>query len=207
MQPADASQCKRVYARVTSPARCTALTSPWSLPSQPPVGLTHLRPAAAAAKTASSPSLGRRTSLSPSPERARAAVEERAGLGGGVRRSAGSPHASPGSADTAGALRPGATPRCGLGAAVRCCVPGSSCRPALAAPGQQSGAGQDAEGGAVGGAGPGGAGVCKGGAGPQVLREARWGGTRLLRELQFPSWRRAGWSWVLLGCGAGVGRL
>lgn len=160
---------------------------------------THLRPAAAAAKTASAPALGRRTSLSPSPVRARAAVEERAGLGGGVRRSAGPPHASPGAAGTAGALRPGSTPRCGLGAALRCCVHCSSCRPALAAPRERTGAGQGAEGGAAGGAGPGGgAGVCVG-AGLQVLRGARWDGTRLLRELRFPFLLRAGWNWVRLG--------
>lgn len=82
-----------------------------------------------------------------------------------MRRSAGPPHASPGAASTAGALRPGATPRCGLGAALRCCVHGLSCRPALPAPWERTGAGQGAEGGAAGGAGPGGCGcVCRGGA-------------------------------------------
>lgn len=40
--------------------------------------------------------------------------------------------------------------------------------------------------------------VCVG-AGLQVLRGARWGGTRLLRELLFPFLLRAGWSWVRVG--------
>lgn len=157
-QPMSARFCAR---QLPGSARSTNFAPVATVPA---ARRTHLRPAAAAAKTASAPALGRRTSLSPSPVRARAAVEERAGLGGGVRRSAGPPHASAGAAGTAGALRPGSTPRCGLGVSLRCCVHCSSCGPALAAPRERTGAGQGAEGGAAGGAGPGGAGVCRGGA-------------------------------------------
>lgn len=158
---------------------------------------THLRPAAAAAKTASAPVLGRRTSLSPSPVRARAAVEERAGLGGGVRRSAGPPHASAGAAGTAGALRPGSTPRCGLGVSLRsvCTAPVADLR--WLRPGSGLGQGRAQREGPREGRDQG-VRVCVG-AGLQVLRGARWGGTRLLRELQFPFLLRAGWSWVRVG--------
>lgn len=77
-QPMSARFCAR---QLPGSARSTNFAPVATVPA---ARRTHLRPAAAAAKTASAPALGRRTSLSPSPVRARAAVEERAGLGGGV---------------------------------------------------------------------------------------------------------------------------
>lgn len=149
----------------------------------PAAGRTHLRPAAAAAKTASAPAPGRRTSLSPSAVRAR---EPRWKSG---RVSAVGCGAQPGLPMPARAQR-ALRARC-----VRARLPGADSEPLSAAactvsvadlrclrPGSGLGQGRAQREGQREGRDQGGAGVCVG-AGLQVLRGARWGGTRLLREL------------------------
>lgn len=124
-QPAARRKQKGVSECVHSAARRAVPTSPRPLRAPVP-GRTHLRRAAAAAAATAAPRC--RPSPSPSPVHAGAAargtVAWAGGLGGGVRRSAGLPHALPGRGGRDEHYGRKASGR-GLHGTLRSCAPGS----------------------------------------------------------------------------------